>query len=248
MKEFPDQSRRRHSTRARTLTLCRASTQADYFRLEQREATREQGIPRVDTHVYSRENGWAIQALATAVRRHRRTQKRCDDAGTGGDRLDYRPPRPCRAADSPDDEKDVAGPYLGDTLFMGNAFLDALCSAPRESDSGWNRARSAAQTISTQHFKSDSRLMTLHDQVSAERLVPTRQLDENVVASAVCQSLESLLGSTPTIGEMAEHAHDAISSLQGDRCNSRGFQVGRNSSLPTANLSSPPCISPIVGS
>ena len=36
----------------------------EYFALDD-DGRRKKGIPRVDTHVYSRENGWAIQALAT---------------------------------------------------------------------------------------------------------------------------------------------------------------------------------------
>ena len=36
----------------------------DYFRLDD-TARRALGVPRVDTHVYSRENGWMILALAS---------------------------------------------------------------------------------------------------------------------------------------------------------------------------------------
>jgi hypothetical protein len=35
-----------------------------YFALDDK-ARREKGIPRIDTHVYSRENGWAISALSS---------------------------------------------------------------------------------------------------------------------------------------------------------------------------------------
>lgn len=91
-----------------------------YFKLGD-SARRQQGIPRIDTHQYARENGWVIEALGAAymatadekylkaatdsmawVNGHRRLGK------TGGFRHD---------------EKDVAGPYLGDSLAMGRAHL-----------------------------------------------------------------------------------------------------------------------------
>ena len=60
-----------------------------YFALGDQER-RQQGIPRVDTHIYSRENGWAIQALATlyAVTGEPETLQRCGCRG----RLDHQTP------------------------------------------------------------------------------------------------------------------------------------------------------------
>ena len=36
----------------------------EYFALSDAAARRKRGIPRVDQHIYARENGWAINALA----------------------------------------------------------------------------------------------------------------------------------------------------------------------------------------
>ena len=93
------------------------------------------GMPRIDTHVYARENGWAITALArlaavdgdeavAATRRSRAAawieahRRRADGLYAHG-------------------EHDRGGPYLGDTLAMAEAYaaLDAVDAA-----GGW-RAR-----------------------------------------------------------------------------------------------------------
>jgi uncharacterized protein YyaL (SSP411 family) len=90
-----------------------------YFKLKD-GARRRQGLPRIDKHIYAHENGWAIDALATFY-------------GAIGDAGQLA--RAIRAADwiianrsLPDggfrhDAQDAAGPYLGDTLAMGRAFL-----------------------------------------------------------------------------------------------------------------------------
>ena len=44
--------------------LVQGEHSADYFALSDAER-RKRGIPRVDQHIYARENGWAINALAT---------------------------------------------------------------------------------------------------------------------------------------------------------------------------------------
>jgi uncharacterized protein YyaL (SSP411 family) len=83
-------------------------------------ARRRRGIPAVDRHLYARENGWMIAALATL---HAATGDRIylDDA-LAATRwvLDNRvlPDGGFRH-----DAADTGGPYLDDTLAMGRAFL-----------------------------------------------------------------------------------------------------------------------------
>jgi uncharacterized protein YyaL (SSP411 family) len=118
---------------------------ADYFALDD-GGRRARGVPRVDTHRYARENGWAISAL-------------CALSGAEGD------PAPLagavRAADwvlghralpgggFRHDEADAAGPYLGDTLAMGSAFLELYQAT---GDAAWLvRAEGAADFIRA-HF------------------------------------------------------------------------------------------------
>jgi hypothetical protein len=91
-----------------------------YFKLSDGDR-RKQGIPRIDQHVYARENGWMIgslcvyyaasgdgTALAQAQRAARWMAAHRSLPG-GGFRHG---------------EADPAGPYLGDTLAMGQAFLE----------------------------------------------------------------------------------------------------------------------------
>jgi len=93
---------------------------AEYFQLND-QARRRQGVPRVDNHIYARENGWMISAL-------------CGFYAATGDATALAEAR--RAAEwimanralphggFAHGSHDAAGPYLGDTLSMGQAFLD----------------------------------------------------------------------------------------------------------------------------
>ncbi len=116
-----------------------------YFKLDDRRR-RAQGIPRIDKHVYARENGWVISALcqlysvsgdATALAEAQRSARWIVEhrrlAGGG-----YR-----------HDDVDRAGPYLGDTLAMGQAFLALYIATGDRAD--LDAAAKAAQFISA-HF------------------------------------------------------------------------------------------------
>ena len=92
---------------------------AGYFALDDR-ARRALGVPRVDTHVYARENGWAIRGLCAL-----------HDA-SGDERFLERARRAAewilaaRALEGGGfrhGERDTDGPYLGDSLALGQAFL-----------------------------------------------------------------------------------------------------------------------------
>lgn len=90
-----------------------------YFKLSD-AGRRAQGIPRIDQHVYARENGWMISALsvyyaatgdASALAQAQRAARAIVERrslGAGGFRHD---------------DADAAGPYLGDTLAMGQGLL-----------------------------------------------------------------------------------------------------------------------------
>jgi hypothetical protein len=105
---------------------------AAYFKLGDEER-RKQGIPRVDKHEYARENGRMISALATYyaasgdaealteaktaakwVRAHRAVAAiPANAAGANGLGGGFR-----------HGENDPAGPYMADTLYMGQGLLD----------------------------------------------------------------------------------------------------------------------------
>jgi uncharacterized protein YyaL (SSP411 family) len=148
---------------------------ADYFKLDD-AARRRQGIPRIDKHIYSRENGWAIEALATFY---------CvtEDTNELG--------RAIRAAEwilanrslagggFRHDAQDADGPYLGDTLAMGRAFL-ALYEAT--ADRQWlNRAEAAFQFIA-KTFPANPGFLTAATNAQST-LPPQPQYDENVLTA-----------------------------------------------------------------
>ena len=111
-----------------------------YFALDD-AARRKLGIPAVDKHRYARENGWMIQALATA---YTVTGERAylDDAQRAARWIVAN--RSLAGGGFRHDEKDVAGPYLEDTLAMGDAIPGAL--------RGDRRARMARARCSWRRF------------------------------------------------------------------------------------------------
>ncbi len=118
---------------------------AGYFSLDD-GGRRARGVPRVDKHCYARENGWAISA-------------ECAYSAATGDAGALA--RAARAADwvmahravagggFRHDESDAAGPFLGDTLSMGTAFL-ALYQGT--GDGKWLARAMAAADFIRAHF------------------------------------------------------------------------------------------------
>ncbi|HEX9636171.1 MAG TPA: DUF255 domain-containing protein [Acidobacteriota bacterium] len=173
---------------------------AEYFELDD-AARRARGVPKVDRHIYARENGWAIQALAQFY------------AVTGREpalRQALRAARWILAHRSlpgggfRHDQSDPAGPYLGDTLAMGRAFL-SLYSAT--ADRRWlERARQAARFIE-ERFATDSLAAGLATAAAGSALhaAPAPQRDENIAAARFANLLFHHTGD-PRDRELAERA------------------------------------------
>jgi uncharacterized protein YyaL (SSP411 family) len=160
---------------------------AAYFKLDD-AGRRKLGVPRVDKHVYARENGWAINALATLY-------------GVTGDRryLD----EATRAAEwiasnrtLPDGgfrhgEKDAAGPYLGDTLSMARAFL-TLYSAT--GDRAWLTRTEQAIAFIQANFKGEQ-AGYVTSKTSTDRAYTPRPLrDENISLARTANLLARYTG------------------------------------------------------
>lgn len=156
-----------------------------YFALDDR-GRRAKGIPRVDTHLYARENGWVIEALSTlysvtgnkvyladAVKSAEWIIKNRSFSG-GGFRHD---------------NKDESGPYLGDTVSMGRAFLSLYTMT---GERRWLiRAESAAQFIEKNFlegpwYRKNPGFVTA---VSKEKAFIIRQRDENAAVSRFANRL-----------------------------------------------------------
>src|SRR5262249_52948924 len=121
---------------------------ADYFSLDDAQR-RARGIPRVDKHIYTRENCWTINALARLYMASG-DKKYLDRAIKAADYVIANRSISSSAGGLPPggfrhDENDAAGPYLGDTLAAGRAFL-SLYEAT--ADRNWlNRAIQAADFL-----------------------------------------------------------------------------------------------------
>ncbi len=163
----------------------------DYFKLDD-GSRRALGLPRVDTHVYARENGWMIEALAagdaidiaSAVRAAKVIERERGLPG-GGFRHDA---------------VDRAGPYLDDNLAMARAYL-ALYAATGERPWLTKSARTAA--FIARNFRAPGGGFVVAR--AAGVVKPRPNLDENIQAARYFNLLSHHTGK-PTWRQQAEHA------------------------------------------
>jgi uncharacterized protein len=149
---------------------------ADYFALDDAHR-RAQGIPRVDKHIYARENGWAINGLV-ALYAATGDQSVLDDAlratryiianrslANGGFRHGV---------------VDANGPYLGDNIAMARAFL-ALYGAT--ADRQWLTRAEATMKFINANFRDNGADHAGFDSSKAptdRAYSPHPQRDENI--------------------------------------------------------------------
>ncbi len=149
---------------------------AGYFALGDSDR-RKRGVPRVDANVYSRENGWVIRALVTYY------------AASGDPKILS---EAVRAADwvlanralpgggFRHGARDTAGPFLGDTLAMGQAFL-SLHGAT--GDRRWLARAEESMGFVSRRFRSGNRIGVLtaaSPKAATEAVAPRPQRDENI--------------------------------------------------------------------
>jgi uncharacterized protein YyaL (SSP411 family) len=157
-----------------------------YFALDD-AGRRRQGLPRVDRHIYSRENGLAITGLA-ALYAADGDPATLADARRAAEWIIAH--RALPGGGFRHDEHDAAGPYLADTLEMGRAFL-ALYTVTAERP--WlARAEAAADFINAK-FREPLGFAT------------PPKVDENVTLTRFANMLAHHTGNA-AYGEMADHA------------------------------------------
>lgn len=202
---------------------------------------REQlGMPRIDKNIYARDNGWAIaglvaysdafgdaRALDQAVKAARWIveNRQISDGGFKHG----------------EDEK--AGPYLGDTLAMGEAML-ALYGATGDRD--WLvRADAAGQFIAQAFRHEDAGFITSKTKLANAGVFakPVRQIEENIQLARFANALHRYVGRDGH-RDMAVHTMKYLTSEQ--ITGMRRFLVGI--ALADDELSKEPIHLTIVGS
>lgn len=139
---------------------------------------RKLGMPNIDKHIYSRENGWAIQALLAlyAADPQPETLQRAVHAARWIMQNRRLPEGGFRH-----DEKDQGGPYLGDSLSMARAFLALYMTTAERS---WlQEARTTADYIDKNFRDPQESGFTASQTQTADSGVfqkPVKQFDENV--------------------------------------------------------------------
>ena len=201
---------------------------------------RRLGIPRVDTHVYARENGWAIRALtsyydatgdtgalAEAETAAHYVVVQCAIEGGG-----FR-----HGANT------VGGPYLGDNLAMAEAFLDLYRSS---GDRAWLHQGLITLDYIQEHFQ-DRKLggyMTAPVQAGAHGVLRSeaRLVDENVTLVRAAR-LAYAYTDSKRYQSMADYAMHYLASpgLIGNEA----FQPG--TLMADAEMAQPPVHITIVG-
>ncbi|MEO7547567.1 MAG: DUF255 domain-containing protein [Ramlibacter sp.] len=136
----------------------------------------KRGIPRVDTHVYSRENGWMIEALAELFMASGERAV-LDDALRAANRI-------VAIRGNPDgsfrhDTKDKGGPFFGDNLAMGRAML-ALYAAT--ADRQWLERARQVRAVFPRFAAVNGGGYWPTPARSMGRLAPRANIDENMDA------------------------------------------------------------------
>jgi len=161
---------------------------ADYFALDDAQR-RKLGTPRVDTHMYARENGWAIRGLVALY------------AATGDrDVLEdalhaarwVLANRSIPGGGFYHGANDAAGPYLGDNAAMASALV-ALYRAT--ADRKWLDEAEVTTTFIDENFSDPGGVGFLTSKVLlAEAIKPKPQRDENVLTARTANLLFQYTG------------------------------------------------------
>lgn len=183
--------------------LVQGKHSGEYFALDDVQR-RKQGMPRIDKHIYARENGWAINALtnlymATGDRTYLQKAQQAADWIIGN--------RSIEGGGFRHDATDPAGPYLGDSLAMGRAFLTLYTAT---ADKVWLEHASEVALFINKHFcladKSNlSAGFATADVTRDTPLKPAPLLDENVNLARFTNLLYRYTGK-PIFRTMAEEA------------------------------------------
>jgi len=167
--------------------LVQGKHSASYFALDD-AGRRKLGVPRVDKHSYSRENGWAIDAVATLYGATG-DQQYLDEAVKAANWIIQN--RAIEGGGFHHDAKDIAGPYLADTLNMGKAFLTIYETT---GDRAWlKRTEDAAKFINANFAVGPAGFVTAKAPTDRS-YTPKPERDENIMLARYANLLSYYTG------------------------------------------------------
>jgi uncharacterized protein YyaL (SSP411 family) len=183
--------------------LVKGKHSAEYFALTDAQR-RKLGVPRVDKHLYARENGWAINGLVTFY-------------SVTGDReaLDESikatrwvlANRSLPAGGFRHGSSDASGPYLGDTIAMTRAFLTFYGAT---GDREWLAHAQSGAAFIAKNFRDPNGAGFLTARVPTDHsYLPHPQRDENVMVARTANLLFHYTGKA----EYEQLAKDAMRYL-----------------------------------
>ena len=149
---------------------------ADYFKLDD-AGRRKQGVPRVDPHLYTRENAWIIRGLLAFHAASGDDSARADAVAAGRFIVEQ---RSLPGGGYRHDGKDPGGPYLGDTAAAGLAFVDLFRAT---GDPAWLRHAEAAAGFIDRTFRAPGLAGYVTAPPSHAYDRPRPQRDENVTVA-----------------------------------------------------------------
>ncbi|MGA2551287.1 MAG: DUF255 domain-containing protein [Burkholderiaceae bacterium] len=171
---------------------------ASYFALDD-EHRRKRGVPRVDRHIYARENGWAIEALAAYFSAS--GDASALDEARGAAKWIKRNRRNHDGSYS-HDASTSGGPFLGDSLAMARAFLALYAVTGDPQQLGDARLAARALTRFSAHPGSGF-LPALPSATGMLRSSPN--IDENIEVARLANLLHRYSGE-PFAQQLAENA------------------------------------------
>ncbi len=159
----------------------------EYFALSD-SARRKLGIPAIDRHLYARENGWIIQGLAALYAAQGDEQVLARAVAAARWVLEH---RALAGGGFRHDQRDVAGPYLEDTLAMGRGFL-ALYQVTGERE--WLRLAENATRFIRANFGKGAAAGFVTTVPGKGLLEPLPQIDENIMMARFANALARYSG------------------------------------------------------
>jgi uncharacterized protein YyaL (SSP411 family) len=177
--------------------LVKGQHSADYFKLADAQR-RAKGVPRVDKHMYARENGWAINGLC-ALYAASGNKQILDEAIKSAQWILTN--RQLPGGGYRHDASDASGPYLGDTLAAGRAFVSLYAVT---GDKKWLTYAEQAADFIGKHFQ-DSAGFATADLTHAGVRRPEPVLEENVMLARFANLLYRYDGKAD-YRKLAEHA------------------------------------------